>query len=1101
MKRSFREMSSSHATPFDQTAAAEHWAFDGSRVMPDRLGLELRRYKHKQYNTGVVLGNVPGPICSVVMVFATAEEGDKGRTHCLEHMCFMESKSFPRGVLDLLATRCGSNGTNASTDSDNTQYEFEVVGTEGLHKVLPVFINHTLAPKLSQQAFLTEVFHINGKGARQGTVYSEMIGRTNSESDLMWNNFLQTTYGKKTAYGNNCGGLPDDIATLSVKELRHYHNEVYTTDNLDVVITGQFNDADLLNTLHTSLSRAVEQDGAKITCLERPFSAPLPPPPSIPSVDFDVLKKGGQFGPTRKVVMFPSEDESVGSFMYGAKLLEGDLADTVAMTASDVVLRFVAGLSSAPLNQTFVEIPDPLASSISCDTSPSCQPYFYFEFAGVPYLAEDEDEAEGAKPEEEGEEEEEEGEVESNEAEEQEASDVSPLFLEKDKMLDTFLAVMEQVVSEVRGSGPDPIANEAAWTALKKALKKERVSLKEDFEDSPHQDIAGSLIPEFIFKHYPRASGRIGLGDVMDQSKDMNELATKERSWWADFIEEMVVKKLKLCKAGEEGGMTEIRTVPSEDLAQRNDAKAERITKENKKRLGAQTLRKLQSAVDEAEVYNKVVLSDEVKAKFPSGINLGDVGDIERTVTHHPKANLEVVEVDIATSFVSAIIYWDIGHLPAEVRRHVYLFSELLMESDANGMSFKEVVKKMDDELVSYCCSTGRFSQFMSLGIQPNTVSFYLVAEPTEVEKIGEWVDTLLHTVQFTAERVATQSKNMLSDVSENVRDAGSVLDHVMKFAMFKPHSQHCLTNPFSQKNFLKRCVKNPESAVSGLNAILHSMSSEEGVRASCIVAASDATVRSKAISGITSALMKTRTAPLTPLYSTIKWGEGAEDERTQDRRSFVVAVGGVDTAAVALDVTIDEEMTTKEIWALRYLCQCISMGEGDLTLAVRGKGLAYGAGVYFNQYQKTISLDIWECTNVGAALESSLAMLRAIGEEGEEEDGGSTVLTDFNIQNACGSIVFKLKNKRGTPAGVVDSTSSSCMRGLFSPEEERVEDLMLHDVTKEEMRAVYTKYVSRLLGHPSLLAGVATSPKQVDAVAKVWLFLQLLGLNEMEKR
>ena len=57
------------------------------------------------------------------VIVATKCDNNKGLPHCLEHLVFMGSESYPnRGFLDKLANLCISQGTNAWTDRDHTAY-------------------------------------------------------------------------------------------------------------------------------------------------------------------------------------------------------------------------------------------------------------------------------------------------------------------------------------------------------------------------------------------------------------------------------------------------------------------------------------------------------------------------------------------------------------------------------------------------------------------------------------------------------------------------------------------------------------------------------------------------------------------------------------------------------------------------------------------------------------------------------------------------------------------------------------------------------------------------------------------------------------------
>ena len=73
-----------------------------------------------------------------------------------------------------MANRCLADRTNAWTDTDHTCYTVYTAGKEGFLTILPVYVDHILFPLLREDAFVTEVHHINGQGKDSGVVYSEM---------------------------------------------------------------------------------------------------------------------------------------------------------------------------------------------------------------------------------------------------------------------------------------------------------------------------------------------------------------------------------------------------------------------------------------------------------------------------------------------------------------------------------------------------------------------------------------------------------------------------------------------------------------------------------------------------------------------------------------------------------------------------------------------------------------------------------------------------------------------------------------------------------------------------------------------------------------
>ena len=68
----------------------------------------------------------------------------------LSSLVFMGSEKFPhKGILDLLANRGFSNGTNAWTDTDHTAYTVSTAGEQGFLQLLPIYVDHILYPTIT----------------------------------------------------------------------------------------------------------------------------------------------------------------------------------------------------------------------------------------------------------------------------------------------------------------------------------------------------------------------------------------------------------------------------------------------------------------------------------------------------------------------------------------------------------------------------------------------------------------------------------------------------------------------------------------------------------------------------------------------------------------------------------------------------------------------------------------------------------------------------------------------------------------------------------------------------------------------------------------
>ena len=193
--------------------------------------------------------NQPSPMVNGYFAVATEIANNLGCPHTLEHLVFMGSKRYPyKGLLDLLGNRLFSS-TNAWTLVDQTVYTLTLAGWHGFRSLLPVYLDHLLNPTLTEDACLTEVYHIDGEGKDKGVVFSEMQGIENQNWFVTYLKMQQKLYPAQLGYSLETGGLMSELRTLTNDLIREFHKLMYRPDNLCVIITGSIDEAELLETM------------------------------------------------------------------------------------------------------------------------------------------------------------------------------------------------------------------------------------------------------------------------------------------------------------------------------------------------------------------------------------------------------------------------------------------------------------------------------------------------------------------------------------------------------------------------------------------------------------------------------------------------------------------------------------------------------------------------------------------------------------------------------------------------------------------------------------------------------------------------------------
>lgn len=143
-----------------------------------------------------------------------------------------------KGFLDKAGNRCLANGTNAWTEVNNTtvslrktdsdcpsadsndlpQYTTQTASEAGMLQLLPIYLDHIFEPTLTDAAFTTEVFHVDGHGHEGGVVYSEMQGIAGSSDEALELRMQQTLYNDKNGYRSETGGMLSALRHLKLDD-------------------------------------------------------------------------------------------------------------------------------------------------------------------------------------------------------------------------------------------------------------------------------------------------------------------------------------------------------------------------------------------------------------------------------------------------------------------------------------------------------------------------------------------------------------------------------------------------------------------------------------------------------------------------------------------------------------------------------------------------------------------------------------------------------------------------------------------------------------------------------------------------------------------
>jgi len=224
--------------------------------------MSVTRWTSQASGLKVVHLDVPGPLCDFYAAVATEVTNDSGIPHTLEHALFLGSEQYPyKGILDQLANRAFAEGTNAWTDTTNTVYTTQTAGSDGFLRLLPIYMDHVFFPTLTQEGFVTEVYHIDGKGNDSGVVYSEMQGVENQADSIMQLAMQRRLYPESSGYRSETGGLMGALRKLTIEEIRDFHALRYKPWNVTLFVAGRMDSNKLLEVLDTKVEPTFAKHG------------------------------------------------------------------------------------------------------------------------------------------------------------------------------------------------------------------------------------------------------------------------------------------------------------------------------------------------------------------------------------------------------------------------------------------------------------------------------------------------------------------------------------------------------------------------------------------------------------------------------------------------------------------------------------------------------------------------------------------------------------------------------------------------------------------------------------------------------------------------
>ncbi|KAJ4001026.1 Metalloenzyme, LuxS/M16 peptidase-like protein [Lentinula boryana] len=1006
------------------------------RFKLDFADVVVSKYRSRVTGLSIVHLDYEAPIVNGYFVVPTEIFNDSGCPHTLEHLVFMGFEKYPyKGIIDHLANRGFSNGTNAWTDTDHTAYTVSTAGEQGFLQLLPIYVDHILYPTITKAGFVTEVHHIDEKGHNSGVVYSEMQGRENTSGDLMalcrrlrTHSMQRLLDPPSSAYRSETGGLMEALRRLTVEQIREYHASYYVPHNLSLIVTGKLSSGtdSLLSVVQEQVEPSLiahgQNRGPKPVGWKRPFveTSSAIRPPIAASI--------------KETVEFPEQDESVGELIIN--FLGPAPNEYLERNALDVLTTYLTSSAAAPLNKEYVEIESPLCT------------YIYF-------------------------------------SEEIRATRVSmPIYVGSvpTEYLDTFDQKLKASFQRIVTEGIDM---ERMAMVINREERQARLVpyLRSKLESAKGDTFSGNVITDHIY----------GAEDGSELGPSMAEFETYAavKEWtsiqWTGLLQKYFIDPSSVVVIGR----------PSAALAEKLEKDEKKRIAAQVKKLGPEGLRAAAKELEEAKAEHAKPIPTEVLTEFKiptvksiSWIPVQSVQQKGKGRSAAPAQTSEdlakiiasdgaelpfFVQYDhVESDFVSIHAFFSLETLPQRLRKHIsiYLsafFALPVKRQSGEHLTHEEVVNKLDDETVSYEIGLGianSFAEMLRVTIKVETPAY---------ETAIAWLKDLLYGSEFDKERLAITIAKVQQSLPEMKRDGSTVLGSLWADLMFSKESTSRAGGVLPQVDFIPKLAKelqeSPERVIADLEEIRKHVIDPSGMRFSVT---GNVLKLNHPRSTWSKYFQAVPEVPLNPVQfsSQVLSPVGANPVK----KALVMSLPTIESSYVTHTSKGIQGFGHPQYPAFRVALEVLNATESYLWRYIRGSGLAYGAYVSLDVEAGLLSFSLYRSSNSMGAYKEASTVIKGLAD-------GTVTLDDTTLDAAKSSIVYGVTKTVSTAGrAAVVSFTNQALKGV--PQNYQVELLeKFQAVTKEDVLSIFRSHFLPLFEAKTSIAVVVTAPSKADEI------------------
>jgi len=193
--------------------------------------------------------------------------------------------------------------------------------------------------------------------------------------------------------------------------------------------------------------------------------------------------------------------------------------------------------------------------------------------------------------------------------------------------------------------------------------------------------------------------------------------------------------------------------------------------------------------------------------------------------------------------------------------------------------------------------------------------------------------------------------------------------------------------------------------------------------------------------------------------------GASGVQRRGVEEIAIVVAVKGSDSSYLEMAVPCALHKQSPDFAAVQLLCELLSRSEGPMWERIRGKGLAYHAGLDLWPWSGHIGFTLAECADPAAAFVEMEAILKECRAQLSAQDEASRSELAAALSEARASMLFSLHSKRATAGAAASTAAKGYWWGVTEPEGEAAREAAdIEAVDAGALLRVFESFVLPLL-------------------------------------